>query len=74
MDIGNSEKKNMPPEIAKVLVRMPETMRRKLKVVAAMFNRSLNEQIVEYMKEGLMKTEAKILSNPQGIMNIEESE
>jgi hypothetical protein len=73
MDIGNSEK-NMPPEIAKVLVRMPETMRRKLKVVAAMFNRSLNEQIVEYMKEGLMKTEAKILSNPQGIMNIEESE
>lgn len=73
MDIGNSEK-NMPPEIAKVLVRMPETMRRKLKVVAAMFNRSLNEQIIEYMKEGLMKTEAKILSNPQGIMNIEESE
>lgn len=73
MDIGNSEK-NMPPEIAKVLVRMPETMRRKLKVVAAMFNRSLNEQIIEYMKEGLMKTEAQILSNPQGIMNIEESE
>lgn len=60
----------MADETARVLVRMPESMRRKLKIVAAMEECSLNEQIIAYIKQGLSSTKAQILS--QGLIDIEE--
>ena len=64
----------MPNGIAKILERMPEGMKRRLKVAAAMSNKSLNEQIISYLAEGLLKTEEKILSNPRKMMCVEEVE
>jgi plasmid stability protein len=64
----------MPNGIAKILVRMPEGMKRRLKVAAAMSNKSLNEQIISYLAEGLLKMEEKILSNPRKMMCVEEVE
>lgn len=60
--------------IAKILVRMSEGMRRKLKVAAAMNNKSLNDQIISYLADGLLKMEEKVLSNPRKMMCIEETE
>lgn len=64
----------MPNGIAKILVRMPEGMKRRLKVASAMNNKSLNEQIIFYIAEGLSKMEEKILSNPRKVMCVEEVE
>jgi hypothetical protein len=64
----------MPNGIAKILVRMPEGMKRRLKVAAAMSNKSLNGQIISYLAEGLSKMEEKILSNPRKILCVEEVE
>jgi len=49
-------------------------MKRRLKVAAAMSNKSLNEQIISYLAEGLSKMEEKILSNPRKMMCVEEVE
>lgn len=58
----------MEDEIARVLVRMPMGMRRKLKVVAAMSNKSLNEQIISLLYEGLMRAEEEFLSDPRKML------
>lgn len=55
---------------AQILVRMPEPMRRKLKIVAAVEGCSLNEQIVKFIKEGLSKTKAQFLADE--LIEIEE--
>lgn len=64
----------MSDGIARILVRMPEGMRRRLKVDAAVSNKSLNEQIISYLAEGLLRMEEKILSNPRKMMCVEEIE
>ncbi|OGT41713.1 MAG: hypothetical protein A3F42_06845 [Gammaproteobacteria bacterium RIFCSPHIGHO2_12_FULL_37_34] len=58
--------------IAKILVRISEGMKRRLKVDAAMSNKYINEQIISYLAEGLSKMEEKILSNPRKMMCVEE--
>lgn len=53
----------MADEVAKVLVRMAETMRRKLKIVAAIECRSMNEQIIQYLNQGISSANIMALSD-----------
>lgn len=64
----------MQDRVAKILIRLPDIMRRKLKVAAAISNISLNQLIISYLENGLLKTEKKFLSCPKKMMFVEDME
>jgi len=59
---------------SRILVRMPANMKKKLRLAAAMSNCSVNEQVILYLNDGLLKTQEKILNNPEKCIWTDEDE